>query len=232
MPFIETDFVKFIVLVIPGILGMWVYKPFVYRGSDMEHGQSDMAIALMLGLCGYLAAGKAAAVFGWEDGSVTLSVLVSALTSVAIAIVAGVVARHLYVAAYLPAKADSALTGALEDTSQGRVLELIYSRELDAEKDSKDRVHIAKVYKLDAPEKAQIGQVCQLSFKHNELGLSCYPHLPLDWLEKNKERVSVWAKVISLDGGTVTEIAAVERGFFDAELQKEFDGYYTTEQAS
>ena len=44
--------------------------------------------------------------------------------------------------------------------------------------------------------------------------------------------MSIWAKVISLDGGTVTEIATVEREFFDSELQKEFDSYYTTEQAS
>ena len=231
MPFIETDFVKFIVLVIPGILGMWVYKPFVYRGDDREHGHHDTAIALILGLCGYLAALTVPGLLGFEGGLMT-SVCVSCVTSVVVAASAGFIARHGFVAAYLPAKGDSALTGALEDTAQGRVLELIYSRELDAEADHKARVHIAKVYKLDAPEKAQIGQVCQLSFKHNELGLSCYPHLPLDWLEKNRERVSVWAKVISLDGGTVTEIAAVERGFFDAELQKEFDGYYTTEQAS
>ena len=231
VPFVETDLVKFIVLVIPGILGMWVYKPFVYRGDDREHGHHDTAIALILELCGYLAALTAPELPGLGSGLIA-SVCVSCLTSVAVATVAGFIARHFFVAAYLPAKGDSALTGVLEDTAQGRVLELIYSRELNAEADHKDRVHIAKVYKLEAPEKAQIGQICQLSFKHNELGLSCYPHLPLDWLEKNKERVSIWAKVISLDGGTVTEIATVEREFFDSELQKEFDSYYTTEQAS
>ena len=80
MPFIETDLVKFIVLVIPGILGMWVYKPFVYRGDDREHGHHDTAIALILGLCGYLAALTVPGLLGFEGGLMT-SVCVSCVTS-------------------------------------------------------------------------------------------------------------------------------------------------------
>lgn len=56
MPFIESDLVKFILLVVPGVLGVWTYKPFLYRDHIPELWEHELMQALMFGVCGYLCA--------------------------------------------------------------------------------------------------------------------------------------------------------------------------------
>lgn len=221
MPFIETDLVKFIVLVIPGILGMWVYKPFVYRSDDLEHEKHDITIALIFGLCGYAAAWATSYV--WQPAHQTwVSLIISAVTSVVIATVVGIFSRELGRLANKPAALHSKLRNLPVDHPGGRAVNAFFTDFFDKMPDRSEYRVIAKVYRVGEPDKAVIGPLLVKSDKYDEILIDSYPPLESDFLEKNRAQISIWARAVNTDSGTVTELAA----FYEKKLNELFEGKY------
>jgi len=224
VPFIESDFVRFTVLLLPGFWAMWIYKPFVYRGHIIEHWENDLTLAIMFGFTGYIAAGIALH-YGLVSTGLG-SLVVSSLVSIIIAIIMGFLARHNIFVTYLPSWLDSKIEELPNDRPHGRSIEHFYQEFILKQDNWKDRVQVAKTYAIGFPEKAEIGVIRIKSDRYNEIGLDCYPHLEHDFFDKNKEKITLWTKIVNLDTGFVIEIANVEKELIKSLIKKEFDGYY------
>ena len=168
MPFIESDFMMFTILLLPGMWAMWIYKPFVYRGHIIEHWENDLTIAIMFGFTGYIGAGVALYYgfisAGWE------SLAVSFFVSVVIACIMGLLARHNKFVTYFPSWLDSKIEGLPNDRPHGRAIEHFYQEFVLKQKDWKDRIQVAKTYAIGFPEKAETGVICIKSDRYNEIG--------------------------------------------------------------
>lgn len=215
VPFIETDLVKFIVLVIPGILGMWVYKPFVDRGDDKEHYQHDIMIALLIGVVGYIVAALLSTVRGGFFSTVWGASLASVLSCVVVGAVSGCWNRHRYPLTYALANLDSRFTG-----HPRQVVEIAgisnFVREtkqkLKAQNEDVDNlVVVVKVYKLGNADECEIGAAVFQSTDDSEIELFPIEGIEANYLRDNVNNGNVlsYTKFVNLNSGIVTEVGFV-----------------------
>lgn len=221
MPFIESDLLKFIILVIPGIMGVWIYKPFLCRDHVPELWEHELMQALIFGVIGYIIAGYCYQ-NNWVS-SIYGCIGVSFIVSVSTACILGELGRHNIFLSYIPAGWDSKWTQTPIVRPHGRAIEHFYQEFVSKAEDKERRVQVARLFPLGRENEAEIGVVSYKADKYNEIGLDCYPHLEYDFLEKNRESITLWTKIINLDTGNVIEIANVEKGLIEELRQNEFD---------
>lgn len=223
MPFIETDLVKFIVLVIPGILGMWVYKPFVDRGDDKEHYQHDILIALLIGVVGYIVAALLSAVRGGFFSTVWGASLASALSCVVVGAVSGCWNRHRSPLTYTLANLDSWFTGHPRQVVESAGISNFVKetkQKLKAQNEDVDNIDVVvKVYKLGNADEYEIGRVFFQSTDDEEIELYPIEGIDNNYLKDNVNGGNVlsYTKFVNLNSSIVTEVGLV-RAFNDNEI--------------
>lgn len=212
MPFIETDLVKFIVLVIPGILGMWVYKPFVDRGDDREHHQHDVMTALLIGTVGYVAATWLSVKYGTWFSTVWGASLVSLLACIITGGVAGYLNRHggtppAYTLANLDSKFSGHPTQVVEGSGFSNFIKET-KRELKKQgEDTRNLLVVSGVYKLESGCR-EIGATFFESTNGNEIELFPLEDIGTNYLSESigKEKLLSYTKFVNLHSGIVTEV--------------------------
>ena len=225
IPFIETDLVKFIVLVIPGILGMWVYKPFVDCGDDKEHYNHDILTALLIGAVGYIAASILSAVRGGFFSTVWGASLASALSCIVVGAVFGCLNRHCSPLTFALANLDSRFTrhpsqvgeptgisNFVKETKRKLKKQQKGKKLNDQYKDMNDLYVVAKVYKLGNANECEIGAVFFQSTNNDEIELYPIEGIDSNYLKDkvNGGNVLSYTKFVNLNSGIVTEVGLVK----------------------
>lgn len=155
-----VELVRFLILTIPGILGMWVYKPFVNKGDDEEHHERDVFFAIFLGVWGYLLASRLAKDWtGSMEWLLPAQVAISCCSCIILGSVIGLVQKYWMPLTFIPAcffsKIFKGPRPVREETGIEYYLELI-RRKCKYDTDARP---VAMIYKLDCPEQSVCGVI-------------------------------------------------------------------------
>lgn len=203
----SLDFVQFIILILPGFLGLSFYRPFVWGGREDEQETFDVIKAALLGVPGYVAA-------------VTFSELlyIQVAISCFVAIVAGClwgwVRRKFGAFEYCPARWHSKRTHRPVVTEHTNSVAHAYDTYFKASGDKEYRM-VAIIYDLSNPSIEYAGEVTYVCKDGTEFTLNPTPIITRADLNSNITRTKEWIKVVNPDKGFVAEFALVEKDFLD-----------------
>jgi hypothetical protein len=204
------EFLRFLILVIPGFWGLWVYKPFVYRGDDGSALEHDFILAAMFALPGYLIV---TAFF--EQCHLFIQILCSTLIVFAVSVATGMFIRKFPHPLYWFAKKYSEEKGAAIDTPYGRALTYVRDGLVNKQNLRDGNSMIAVVYPVGDREKAETGTLLYHTARFNEVELDTRPPIPLKFFLENDSDISPWCKTVNLDSGIVVEIANIKTEILD-----------------
>lgn len=201
------DLMRFIVLILPGLWALWVYKPFLLKSTEEVVWDKDLALAMSFGFPGYLAVLSTPGSAKWP---LVIQVVLSTIIAVTLAVVAGKMHRSGKRPSHFFASRDSRKRDWPEDVPQGRGVAFIFDDLIASEGFRKDHTAIALIYSLGNREEAMVGEILFKDERHNEIVLDCRPELTIEQIEENHWDLNPWARSINLDSGIVVEIANVE----------------------
>jgi hypothetical protein len=219
------EFIRFLVLIIPGFLGMWIYKPFVYRGDEDSVWEKDFIQAAMFALPGYL---LIVSLPGLSRMPIALQVVFSLFAVAAVSTAAGILRRRFPNPFYWFAAKDSAGRGLLADTPYGRSVSYICQKLIDQGGLREGYTPVAIVYPIGERERAEVGALAYHTARYNEVVLDTRPPLTLAQIGENDPDINPWCKSVSLDNGLVVEIANIKTEVID----RVYDDCYGTVTAS
>lgn len=227
----QIDVVRLLILILPGLWGLWVYRSFFYTGKDEDRGL-DYGRAAGFGIIGYMVAIWYMGETPKEGISKTVFLLkqfgMSALVSVSLAIFLGGISRYFRMnLVFLPTKLYSKIfkkTAITPNSDSG--IATIWRNYIDhKEIEGKKYTNVAIIYSLTEPEKKLVGEINEIP-STNEIIVD-KTHISADrfdkFLDEHSTRCRAWQKNINLDNGIVTEIITVEENVV-TELQTEFYG--------
>ena len=200
------DFVQFIILILPGFLALFFYKPFVYDGGNEEKESSEIIKAALFGIPGYAVAIAC-------SSNLFLQIAISSVIAILMGCTFGYIRRKFGDIEYMPAAWHSKSKGLPKDTPNSRMIKYLYSRYFNklAGKGDKERVQLAIVYRIETPDIYHIGILMSHNERYNEILLDQYPRLRRENIENMWKVMSSWTKIINLDSGLVMEVADVEK---------------------
>ena len=200
------DFVQFIILILPGFLALFFYKPFVYDGGNEEKESSEIIKAAIFGIPGY----AFAITF---SSNLFLQIAISAVIAILMGCTFGYIRRKFGDIEYMPATWHSKSKGLPKDTPNSRMIKYLYSMYFNklAGKGDNERVQLAIVYRIETPDIYHIGILMSYNERYNEILLDQYPRLTRENIENMWNVMSSWTKIINLDSGLVMEVADVEK---------------------
>ena len=200
------DFVQFIILILPGFLALFFYKPFVYDGGNEEKESSEIIKAAIFGIPGY----AFAITF---SSNLFLQIAISAVIAILMGCTFGYIRRKFGNIEYMPAAWHSKSKGLPKDTPNSRMIKYLYSMYFNklAGKGDNERVQLAIVYRIETPDIYHIGILMSYNERYNEILLDQYPRLTRENIENMWNVMSSWTKIINLDSGLVMEVADVEK---------------------
>jgi len=213
------DIIRFIVLVIPGLWGLWVYKPFLMRSTEEVVWDKDLAIALSFGLPGYLFINSSSFLAAWP---IAAQVLLSSFIAICIAVIAGKLHRAGKHPTHYLAKRDSEKRGLSVDVPYDKGIPFIFGNLIEEEGLREGRTAVALIYSLGKKQDALIGEVIFRGERSNEIVIGCRPEITLEQVEKNHWNIHPWVRNINLDSGIVVEIANIENEIL-TEFQRDYD---------
>jgi hypothetical protein len=219
-PLTEESFIRFIVLILPGLWALWVYKPFVLSSSEETAWGKELALAMSFGLPGYLIILAFPNIAKWP---IAAQVILSSVIAILAAIIMGKLHRKGMHPAQKFAKWDSKKSGYPEDVPYNRGVPFIFGNLILEEELKKGRTAVALVYRLGDREHAMIGNVLFIGdCRHNEVVLDMRPEIELQQIDKNHWDIYPWVRSINLDSGIVVEIANIEDSVIDI-FKKDYD---------
>lgn len=210
----SSELVQFIVLILPGFLALFVYRPFVYHGGTTDAGEMDITKAMLFGLPGYFVS----QVFFSQLWS---QMLISVVISLIFGCVWGLVRRKWEFWEYLPAKCHSEKNEITKDTHYQSALEFLY-REC-FEKCGKECTQVAFVYNMTNPDIVQSGEIISWGTQTHDINIGRSPFVTKEDLNRHINKVNQWQKIINLDTGIVLEVANVENSVLESLYNKQAD---------
>lgn len=229
----EFDITRLIILILPGLWGLWVYRPLVHTGKD-EDRELDYGRAASFGIIGYLVTIWFMGETPKESIPKTLFLLkqfgMSASVSIFLAILLGAASRLWRInLVFLPTKLFSWFFKKTEITANtDRGIDAIWRNYIDhKEIDGKKYTNVAIIYNLSEPENKLVGEIINIPCT-NELvidrsDISAESHAA--FLKKLNIDCKVWQRNVNLDNGIITEVVTVEEERFAA-LEKDFAKTY------
>lgn len=203
----SLDFVQFVILILPGFLGLSFYRPFVWGGREDEQETFDVIKAALLGIPGYVAA----VTYG---GPLYIQVAISCCVAVAAGCIWGWIRRKFGAFEYGPARWHSKKTHRPIVTEHTDSVAHAYDAYFKTSRD-KDYRMVAIVYEMSNPTFEYAGEVTYVCKDGTELTLNTSPVITRADLNSNIARIKEWIKIVNLDKGFVTEIVLVEKDFLD-----------------
>jgi len=200
------DFVQFIILILPGFLALFFFKPFIFDGGKEEKESMEIVKAALFGIPGYAVA------ITWGNNLFS-QLAISGVIAILLGCIAGIIRRTLGEIEYMPAGWHSKFKGLPKDTPDSRMIRYLFSLYFNkkAGKGEAVRVQLAIVYRIENPDICQIGILMSYNEKYNEVLLDQFPHLTRENIGDMWNVMSSWTKIINLDSGLVMEVADVEK---------------------
>jgi hypothetical protein len=221
------DLIRFVVLIVPGLWALWVYKSFLLQSTGEIVWEKDMAIAVSFALPGYL---LSATFNGIYAPPVAVQFAASLSVSVIAAVAAGKLHRkgiHLF---HLFAKWDSGKRRYAEDVPFGRGLTFVMNDLIQEAGLREGHTAVVLAYRLGDRENALIGELIFRDERFNEIVVDARPEISAVQIDKNHWDIDPWVRSVNLDSGLVVEVANVKddviRGIhadYDALKAKEFE---------
>ena len=206
------EFIRLIILLIPGFWGLWIYKPFVYRGGEEFLWERDFILAIMFALPGYL---LIASIYGLSQSPIIFQVAFSTLMVIVVSVTTGLFLRKYPHPLYWFATKDSAEGNKEIDTPHGQAVSYIRERLINNKELRADHTPLAIVYHIGSRENAEIGTLVYHSPRYNEIVLDTRPPIALSQVINNDCDISPWVKSINLDTGIVVEVANIKTEIID-----------------
>ena len=209
----EPDLIHFIVLIMPGLWGLWIYKTFIRTSREPVHWDKDLVLALCFALPGYLLSPHLIMETRFSE-NLFVRLLITAILSIflgsmmgGLALIKGI--RPTYWFANFLCKR----TGRSIETPHGRGIQFVINEMIDPQRPLTNTSQIVTVYNLSNPENKEIGTLVYADEQSNEIVVDMRPKFTHDDIEGNHWETDPWVKSINLDSGMVVEIANVKREF-------------------
>lgn len=216
---IGEDLIRFVVLIIPGLWALWVYKPFLLKSTEAIKWEKDIAVALSFSLPGYLLITSIGCI---ARAPIPAQFTISLALSLVLAVIAGKMFRRGIHPFHIFAKRDSQKSNFPEDVPYCRGLAFILDNLIQGANLRKGYTAVALVYNLGNREKALIGEVLFEDGRFNEVVIDARPEITLEQIEKNHWDINPWTRSINLDSGLVVEVANVKNEII-AKIHEEYD---------
>lgn len=211
----DFDLVRFMLLVLPGLWGLWTYKTFIKKSTEDVQWDKDLVMALSFGLPGYLLAEFITCIPFLQFLLVTIASLGLGALMGGLALIKGVRPTY-WIANFLCRR-----TGRSVETPHGRGLAYTLHSLIEPHKNKKNPVsQIATVYNVSAPEKKEIGVLLYYDERSNEIVTDTRPPFTQKDIQDNHWENDPWVKSMNLDSGLVVEIANVRKKFVDEAYAK------------
>ena len=217
MPLSDAEFLRFIILVIPGLWALRIYKGFCGKTNEQTSWDTEFAFSISFGLLGYLATTSFEAI---SQRPILLQFLFSTACAVGIAILFGIFNRSSFCLSLLPSVLHSKLRDIPVPTSHTSGLDYIWREHINPTKD-KRRVAVAVIYTPGDRDNAEVGVVTSYSGINNELTLSKRPPLSVEQIDNLDWAIKPWMQYVSTENGMVVEVAYLD----DTEYNKIYDAY-------
>jgi hypothetical protein len=204
------EFIRFLILIIPGFWGLWIYKPFVYKGDEDFIWEKDFILAAMFALPGYLLATTF-----FSERHLIVQIFFSTITAVLFSACAGIFIRLNPHPLYWFASKFSAEKNAEEDTPYGRALAYVREKLINKLNNRDGNTPVAIIYHLGDRENAEIGVLVYHTARFNEVVLDTRPPISLQSILENDCDITPWCKTVNLDSSVVVEIANIKTEIID-----------------
>ena len=219
------EFIRLIILLLPGFWGLWIYKPFVYRGDEEFMWERDFILAVMFALPGYLII---TSIPGLSQSPIIFQVAFSVLMVIIVSVTTGLFLRKYPHPLYWFAAKDSTDGDKEIDTPYGQAVSYIRERLINKEELREGYTPLAIIYHIGNRENAEIGSLVYHSTRFNEVVLDTRPPITLDQIKKNDGDIGPWVKSVNLDTGIVVEVANIKTEIID----RIYDQYYDASTSS
>jgi hypothetical protein len=201
------DLIRFVVLIVPGLWALWIYKSFLLQSTDEIIWEKDIVIAVSFALPGYL---FVETFKNASDLPIAAQFGVSLFFAIFVSVVAGKLHRSGIHPFHLFAKWDSKKRPYSIDVPFGRGLTFIMNDLINEAKLRDGYTQVVLVYNLGNRENALIGELLYRDERFNEIVVDARPDINLEQIEKNHWDINPWVRSINLDSGLVVEVANVK----------------------
>ena len=218
MPLSDTEFLRFIILVIPGFWGLRVYKAFIGKSNEKGAGDNDLWFSVGFGFLGYVLISSFPMLSALP---LILQVAISSIVSIALASALGIANRRGIYPSFYPAVWHSKRNSLPIPTPNFSGLDYIWNTWINDVPDKDERTCVAMVYSPGERSKAEIGEVVSFSGVNNELTLDTRPPLTVADIDSNDWAISPRLRYVSTENNMIVEIANIKTSVID-EIQRAY----------
>ena len=217
----DAEFLRFIILVIPGFWGLRVYKAFTGKANEKGDSQNDFWFSVSFGFLGYLLI----------TSLPCLSVLplfpqvaLSSVVSITLASTLGIANRRGIYPSFYPAVWHSKCNSLPIPTPNLSGLDYIWNTWINDIPDKDERTCVAMVYSPGERSKAEIGEVVSFSGINNELTLDTRPPLTVADIDANDWAIDPRLRYVSTENNVIVEFANIKTSIID-DIEKRYHDY-------